>query len=149
MSAMISLLNVEKYPKCSNIWDMNKVLADQFYNEILSGNRTTFVYSIDNEYVAEISLVYDMKDIDYTISNKRAYVSRLIVKKEYRRKGIGKELIRFIKSEAIKQGLQELSIGVDLDNFPALKLYIASGFNQIIHIGEDEQGKFVKLLCSL
>ena len=65
MSAMISLLNVEKYPKCS--WDMNKVLADQFYNEILSGNRTTFVYSIDNEYVAEISLVYDMKDIDYTI----------------------------------------------------------------------------------
>ena len=151
MTVRITQLNVQDYPKCSNIWDMNKqkALADQFYNEIISGNRKTYIYSIDDEYIAEISLVYEMNDFNYTIPNKRAYVSRLIVKKEFRQRGIGKELVQFIKIKAKEEGFSELSIGVDLDNYPALKLYITSGFNQIVHIDEDEQGKFMKLLCVL
>ena len=151
MEIKITKLNYQNYYKCSNIWNMdkNKKLADQFYKERCSGNRTTFIYSIDNEYIAEISLVYEMNDNDYTISNKRAYVSRLIVKKEYRRQGIGKELVKFIKIQAKEKGFSELSIGVDLDNYPALRLYTTSGFNQIIRIDEDEQGKFMKLLCIL
>ena len=51
--------------------------------------------------------------------------------------------------EAKAQGYSELSIGVDLDNYPALKLYIDSGFDKVIFIGEDEYGKFVKLLKTL
>ncbi len=39
-----------------------------------------------------------------------------------------------------------MSIGVDLNNYPALKLYIACGFDRIIYIGEDESGRYVKLL---
>ena len=42
-------------------------------------------------------------------------------------------------------GLDELSIGVDIDNYPALKLYVESGFDKIIYIGKDEQGQYVKL----
>ena len=121
--------------------------AEQFYNELLSGNRITYVYAFDDEYIAEISLVYDMNDSDYTIPNKRAYVSRLIVKPEYRRKGIGKTLVDFIKHKANELELYELSIGVDIDNYSALKLYVESGFDKIIYIGEDEQGQYVKLLC--
>ena len=151
MNERITKLNIQDYPKCSNIWDMNKQksLADKFYDEIISGNRRTYIYSINDEYIAEISLVYEMNDIDYTIPSKRAYVSRLIVKKEFRQRGIGKELVQFIKIKAKVEGFSELSIGVDLDNYPALKLYITSGFNQIVHIDEDEQGKFMKLLCVL
>lgn len=151
MNVSVTTLKAQDYPKCSNIWDMskNRILADKFYNEILSGNRVTFVYSINSEYIAEISMVYDMHDSDYTIPNKRVYVSRLIVKPEFRRQGIGRELIGFIKNKAKEKGFSELSIGVDLDNYPALKLYITSGFNQIVRIDEDGQGKFVKLLCVL
>lgn len=87
-----------------------------------------------------------MNDLDYTIPNQRVYVSRLIVKKEYRRQGIGKKLVDFITDKAKELGYSELSIGVDLDNYPALKLYIDSGFDKVIYIGEDEQGKYVKLL---
>jgi hypothetical protein len=43
-------------------------------------------------------------------------------------------------------GYSEMSIGVDLDNYPALKLYADSGFNRILFIGEDKQGKYAKLL---
>ena len=151
MNRSITELNIQDYPKCSNIWDMSKhkSLADKFYDEIVSGNRKTYIYTIDDEYIAEISLVYEMNDTDYTIPGKRAYVSRLIVKKEFRQQGIGKELVKLIKIKAKEEGFSELAIGVDLDNYPALKLYIATGFNQIVHIDEDEQGKFMKLLCVL
>lgn len=87
-----------------------------------------------------------MNDSDYTIPNQRVYVSRIIVKKEYRRKGIGKKLVDFITDKAKELRYSELSIGIDLDNYPALKLYIDSGFDKVIYIGEDEQGQYVKLL---
>lgn len=148
MRGHILKLEIENYKKCSAVWDMEKdsQLAERFYNELLSGNRITYVYAVDDEYAAEISLVYDMNDSDYTIPDKRAYVSRLIVKPEYRRKGIGKTLVDFIKRTAAEQGFSELSIGVDIDNYPALKLYVEAGFEKIIYIGQDEQGRYVKLL---
>ena len=121
-------------------------LADKFYNELLTGNRTTYIYTIDNEFVGEISLVKEMNDSDYTVPNQRIYVSRLIVKYEYRRQGIGRKLIDFITEKAKSQDYTEMSIGVDLDNYPALKLYMESGFDKVIYIGEDAQGKYLKLL---
>ena len=80
MNIKISKLNIHDYHKCSNIWNMEKQkeLADIFYKEILSGNRAVYIYSIDDEYIAEISLVYENDDGDYTIPGKRAYVSRLV-----------------------------------------------------------------------
>ena len=77
-------LKIENFNQCNNIWNMekDKELADRFYNELLTGNRITYVYSEQDEYIGEISLVFDRKDMDYTIPNKRIYLSRLIVKKE-------------------------------------------------------------------
>ena len=148
MKSDIIKLDITDYQKCSNIWDMQRQreLADKFYNELLTGNRTTYIYTIDNEFVGEISLVKEMNDSDYTIPNQRIYVSRLIVKYEYRRQGIGRKLIDFITEKAKSQDYTEMSIGVDLDNYPALKLYMESGFDKVIYIGEDAQGKYLKLL---
>ena len=148
MKSDIIKLDITDYQKSSNIWDMQRQseLADKFYNELLTGNRTTYIYTIDNEFVGEISLVKEMNDSDYTIPNQRIYVSRLIVKYEYRRQGIGRKLIDFITEKAKSQDYTEMSIGVDLDNYPALKLYIESGFDKVIYIGEDAQGKYLKLL---
>ena len=148
MNSEIIKLDITDYQKCSNIWDMQhqSELADKFYNELLTGNRTTYIYTIDDEYVGEISFVKEMNDSDYTIPNQRIYVSRLIVKYEYRRQGIGRNLVDFITEKAKSQGYNEMSIGVDLDNYPALKLYMEAGFDKVIYIGEDEQGKYLKLI---
>lgn len=148
MNYEIIQLEIRNYSKCENIWNMKKQseLAKQFYYELENGNRKTYIYTVDGEYIGEISLVYNINDSDYTIESKRAYVSRLIVKKEYRKQGIGKILVDHICKVANNEGYKELSIGVDLDNYPALKLYINSGFDKIIYIGSDEQGQFVKLL---
>lgn len=148
MKSDIIKLDITDYQKCSNIWDMQRQseLADKFYDELLTGNRTTYIYTIDNEFVGEISLDKEMNDSDYTIPNQRICVSRLIVKYEYRRQGIGRKLIDFITEKAKSQDYTEMTIGVDLDNYPALKLYIESGFDKVIYIGEDAQGKYLKLL---
>ena len=147
----IELLQIAEYNKCNSIWDMKKQseLADKFYDELLSGNRITYICKNGDEFIGEISLVKEMNDTDYTIPNHRIYVSRLIVKKGYRRKGIGKMLVEFITNKSKELGYIEMSIGVDLDNYPALKLYIESGFNKVVFIGEDGQGKYVKLLKTI
>lgn len=147
----IELLKIEDYSKCNNIWNMKKQskLAEKFLDELKSGNRVTYTYKDGDEFIGEISIVKEMNDSDYTIPNQRVYVSRLIVKKEYRRKGIGKMLVDFIIGKAKELGYTEMSIGVDLDNYPALKLYVDCGFNKVIFIGEDEQGKYVKLLKTI
>ena len=46
-------------------------------------------------------------------------------------------------------GYQEISVGVDIDNYVALSIYQKYGFDKIIYVGEDEQGKYLKLLKKL
>ncbi len=147
----IKLLEIEDFNKCSNIWDMEKQkeLADKFYNELLNGNRITYICKDGDKFVAEISLVKEMNDTDYTIPNQRIYVSHLVVKQEYRKRGIGRKLVEFITDKAKELGYSEAAIGVDTDNHPALRLYEKSGFNVVICKGRDEQGNFVKLLKTL
>jgi len=148
MCSSIIELKPEDFNKCSAIWDVRKqsALAEKFYDELLSGNRRTYIFTDDNNYIAEISLVYDMNDSDYTIPNQRAYVSHLIVKSECREKGIGRQMVDYICKVAAEEGYQELSIGVDLDNYPAIKLYSDAGFNKIIKADADQQGTYLKLM---
>lgn len=141
-------LDPADFQKCGSIWDMERRsdLAERFYRELLEGNRITYVYQMDGEYVGEISLVHDMEDPDYTIPGRRIYVSRLLVKRAYRRRGIGRELTAFAAAEAEAMGYWEQSIGVDLENYAALRLYTEMGFRTILSLGEDAGGRYVKLL---
>ena len=144
-------LDIKNFDKCNNIGNMekNKELKDRFYNELLSKNRMTFVYTKDEEYIGEISIVFNKNDEDYSIPGIRLYVSRIIVKKEFRGRGYGKKLMKHIIEYAKKQGYSELSFGVNLDNYIALKLYVELGFDKIQYIGEDNDGKYVKLIKRL
>ena len=144
-------LDIKNFEKCNNIWNMekNKELKDRFYNELLNKNRMTFIYTKDEEYIGEISIVFNKNDEDYSIPGIRLYVSRIIVKKEFRGRGYGKKLMKHIIEYAKKQGYSELSLGVNLDNYIALKLYVELGFDKIQYIGEDNDGKYVKLIKRL
>ncbi|MBR3094090.1 MAG: GNAT family N-acetyltransferase [Clostridia bacterium] len=147
----IKTLAVEDFPRCAELWDLKKqrTLAERFYSELQSGNRVTYVCEDEGALLGEISLVFKMEESDYTIAGKRAYVSHLVVKKEHRRKGIGKALVEYVIEQAKQMGLRELTIGVDLDNYPALKLYTAAGFDRVLLIDEDRQGRYVKLMKTL
>lgn len=144
-------LEINNFEKCNNIWNMDKNIdhKNKIYNDLVSGNRKTFVYVKDNEYIAEASLVFNKADEDYTIPNVRIYLSRVIVKKDFRGKGYGKKLMNYIIDYAKNNNYKEMSLGVDLDNYIAFKLYVDLGFTKIQYIGEDENGKYVKLIKNL
>ena len=144
-------LDIKNYDKCNNIWNMekNKELKYRFYNELLNKNRMTFVYTKDEEYIGELSIVFNKNDEDYSIPGIRLYISRIIVKKEFRGQGYGKKLMNHIIEYAKREGYKELSLGVNLDNYIALKLYVELGFDKIQYIGEDNDGKYVKLIKRL
>jgi len=143
-------LQPEDYKKCSNIWDMTKQPNTQkWFNELVSGNRIVFVYTRNTEFIGEGALVFENGDADYTIPRQRVYLSRMIVKKEYRNQGIGSIIIEYIIAYAKQCGYQEMSLGVDIDNYNARHLYEKKGFTNVIFEGEDEAGKYVKLLKNL
>ena len=148
MKTEIIQLDIKDFEKCGNIWDMKRqsALTEQIYQRLLSNNQTIYVYVLDGAFIGEVSLVKEMEDADYTISGKRIYVSRLIVKEEYRRLGIGRKLLRFAVEKAAKAGFAEMSVGVDLDNYAALRLYVQEGFDSVLFVGEDEYGRYLKLL---
>lgn len=147
MQIRIEQLKPEEYHKCSNIWNMKgQPLADKWLEEIKSGNRLVFVYKVNGEFIGEGALVFDTGDPDYTIENKRVYVSRMIVKKEYRNRGIGSEILQFLISKAKEMGYSEMTIGVDKDNENALHMYRKYGFTEVVFDGADEDGEYFKLM---
>lgn len=147
-SYKIKKLNPDEFNKCNNIWDMNKNadMAEMFYEELVSGNRITFIYSENNEFIGEGSLVFENNDPDYTIPKKRIYLSRMIVKEEYRNRGIGSIILDYLIDYAEQLGYEEITLGVDTDNLNARHLYEKKGFTNVLFIGEDEYGEYVKLL---
>ncbi len=143
----IEPLALEDYHKCSNIWNMkSQPLAEKWREEIASGNRQVFIYKIGGEFIGEGALVLDTGDPDYTIPGKRVYVSRMIVKKEYRNRGIGSEILEFLTEKAKESGFSEMTIGVDKDNVNALHLYRKYGFTEVLFDGADEDGEYLKLM---
>lgn len=140
----------ENYQKCMNIWNFQRQQnTKQFYQELVEGNRIIFVYVLNNEYVGEGSLVLKSEDKDYTIPNQRINITRLIVKPEYRRRGIATKLAMQLLNTAREMGYQEATIGIDLKNHVALHLYEKLGFNHILYRGRDQDGEFIKLLKKL
>lgn len=143
-------LDPRDYSKCNHIWDMSKQKhTDKWYHELVDGNRIIFVALLDGLFIADGALVLEKNDSDYTIPHRRVYLSRLNVKLEYRNQGIGGTMIDFLADYAKGLGFTEMSVGVDLDNDSAQHLYQKKGFSRTLFEGQDEQGKYKKLLKTL
>lgn len=149
-SYKIEKLNICDYEKCNNIWNMSDCeLTNKFRQEIESLNRNVFIFKINDEFIGEIAYVLDTGDLDYTIPNRRVYISRLIVKTTHRNMGIGSILVDYILNTVKSMGYTEATIGVDKNNPIALHLYKKKGFTNIIYDGKDETGEYYKLLKKL
>ena len=111
----ISKLELHDFEKCQNIWDMNSnpKLKKEFYNQLKSGNRISFICKNENnEFLAEGSLVFEMPGDYCTIPNKRIHLSHLQVKPEYTRNGIGTLLCDYIFDYCRKKGYSEITLSV-------------------------------------
>ena len=147
----IRKLMPKEYEKYDTIWNIGQSpeLAALWKQELEQGKRIVFVYEEGGEFLGEGALVLENDDPDYTIPGKRAYVSRMIVREEYRSRGIGGAILEVLFREAEKRGILELSIGVNVENERALRLYRRKGFTHQIFRGRYADGEYVKLLAHL
>lgn len=146
-------LQLEDFEKCGNIWDLNenREFTENIYDELKSGNIETFVYkdSGSGDFLGEISVVFNDNKKIHTIKGTRVYLSRLIVKETHRNRGIGTVLCNYIFDYCKKFGYKEMTLGVNLDNYGAIKLYQKLGFKEILLVDKDEYGEYIVLIKKL
>ncbi len=99
----------------------------QAFNEHLEkyGEENIWVAVVDKMIVGLVGLI---------VRGKEAEVEPIIISSAYRKKGIGKKLLRFIINHASKKEIKYLSIRPVARNKKAMKLFYEMGFNILGHI---------------
>jgi len=59
------------------------------------------------------------------------HIFNVAVKKEYRQKGIGYQMMKALLSEAVNRGITSFTLEVRASNEPALRLYESLGFKRV------------------
>ncbi len=93
------------------------------------GKRVIFIALIDSAIVGTVQFVPKHCDDELADGSSTAYLQSLLVDINYRRQGIGSQLIKAVEFEAIACNFQRLTIMVESDNFAALNLYQKMGFS--------------------
>lgn len=145
MNYIIEQLNITNYDKSNNVWDMKSCpFTEKFREQIACGNRESYLMKYKDKYIASCDLVYDYGE--YTETNNKLYLSRLIVKKEYRNQGIGQELLKYMIALCKENGYRQITVGVDTANKNAVHIYKKAGF-EIYETDTDEYGEYYKMIC--
>lgn len=139
----IKRIGFTDYPACSAIFGGSCPFAGTCLTQQKTGNREAYALFVNGEIAAECHLVYDNPEYG-TVPGKRAYLSRMATRKEYRRRGCGTVIARFIIDLAKEKGYEELALGVNCDNTAALSLYQKLGFS-VYDTAEDDYGKFYRM----
>lgn len=81
-------------------------------------------------------------------SENNYYIGSLYIENKYQGQDFGKELIKSIINEVTCRGFKSLSLGVELKNWQAIRLWYSLGFNKITRIYGDNviaENKFMSM----
>ena len=87
----------------------------------------TWVIKVDHLVIGYFVLAYGFS---FEYGGRDAFIDELYLKSEYRRKGIGRLAIDFIKHEAPKLGVGVIHLEVEHHNAGGVKLYSETGFKE-------------------
>lgn len=59
-----------------------------------------------------------------------AQINELVVRRDHRGQGIGEQLVKTCRQEALQRGMDELEVGTETGNTPARAFYRRMGFDQ-------------------
>ena len=122
-----------------NLFELNRLKGNETEREEMEKYLDSNHYEIICiAYIGNVSVGYCtgliIKSICY--KNGRLDIESLYVKEEYRKKGIGEALIKFIEKEAMAKGINHFHIVTD--NEIALSLYRKLGYNKTEEIFLDK-----------
>jgi GNAT superfamily N-acetyltransferase len=84
------------------------------------------VMKIDGKVVGMVSLLYS---ISTALGGKVAILEDMVMSKDFRGKGLGKELLNEAIAIAQKRGCLRLTLLTDFDNETAIRFYQSAGFS--------------------
>ena len=102
---------------------ISKKLFEEFISDENLGK--SYLIFVDNEVVGYTIITYVFS---FEYKGKIAFIDEMYIKETYRGKGIGSEIIKFIKNECHKLKLKLIYLEVENHNLKAQKLYIANDF---------------------
>ena len=102
---------------------ISKKLFEEFISDENLGR--SYLIFVDNEIVGYTIITYVFS---FEYKGKIAFIDEMYIKETYRGKGIGSEIIKFIKNECHKLKLKLIYLEVENHNLKAQKLYIANDF---------------------
>lgn len=120
-------------------------LHDDFMIEFLGEDSHYYTRYTESEKIENVWVVFEENHpvgcVAYrTKSDGIGEVKRLFVKKEYRGRGISKELLRVLENHAVEQGCTKLFLDTRITLEPAVPLYRSFGFDIVF-----QQGLYVQM----
>ncbi len=98
---------------------LEQIISNPSVGEIL-------VMKVDGRVVGMVSLLYS---ISTALGGKVAILEDMVVAKEFRRKGLGKELLHEAIAFAKQRGCFRLTLLTDFNNETAISFYQSAGFS--------------------
>ena len=106
----------------------DKVLVESSREYFLNGDQTT-VFAMEGDKIAgcaTLSYMNLMPTFDHP-TGKRAHLMNVYTRKEFRRRGVGSLMVKFLIEEAKSRGVTEISLDATEMGHP---LYKSLGFNE-------------------
>ena len=104
-----------------SFWQKGGVYSQQFYISLIKQN-LSYVIKVKKHIIIAFCLVKYHKNIDFV------GIDLLCVKRDYQRKGIGRNLLEYCIENCKKLGYKNFYLHVATTNIPAFKLYSKLGF---------------------
>lgn len=98
---------------------LEQIISNPALGEIL-------IMKIDGKVVGMVSLLYS---ISTALGGKVAILEDMVMSKDFRGKGLGKELLNEAIAFAQKRGCLRLTLLTDFDNETAIRFYQSAGFS--------------------
>ena len=99
--------------------------SDEYIAVMLARNDFHVIVALENNQVIGGLTAYEMKM--FKRETTEMFLYEIGVVKSHRRKGIGKELIEFLKKICVEKGIVEIFVGTSKGNLAARNLYASSG----------------------
>lgn len=104
-----------------------------------------FVATLDGQIVGTVQLVFSYPKMADGVES--AYIQALEVAEEHRRRGIATGLLAYLEAAALELGYKRLTLLVEPDNTPAIRLYAGLGFCEFGQTSWTWQEMVIPALC--
>ena len=114
---------------CTALWPGDSI-EEWIQDGQSNGYENQFLYMLDGEAVAFISLSLRHDYVEGRETSPVGYLEGIYVKPEHQNKGIARELVEFAKKWSVEKGCSQLASDCEIDNHISRKFHNKVGFEE-------------------